>query len=81
MVSGASIRRRGRNNSAANCSRSSGEAVKIGRNFVIDGNWDFSGSIRRRKKINYFSGNMDKRDQVVKNNLIVDELNLKIIEY
>lgn len=24
---------------------------------------------------------MDKRDQVVKNNLIVDELNLKIIEY
>lgn len=40
MVSGASIRRRGRNNSAANCSRSSGEAVKIGRNFVIDGNWN-----------------------------------------
>lgn len=24
---------------------------------------------------------MDKRDQVVKNNLTVDELNLKIIEY
>lgn len=30
--------RRGRNNSAANCSPSFDEAVKIGRNFVIDGN-------------------------------------------